>query len=94
MFYVIHCIDKDGMVDRRLELYDQHKAYLAAADIKTVVSGPLVMENSETMIGSMFIVEADTLAAVEDFNRKDPFNKAGLWGVVNIHGFNKRVDNR
>lgn len=94
MFYVIHCIDKDGMVDRRLELYGQHKSYLASADIKTVVSGPLVTDDGETMIGSMFIVEAESRSEVEAFNRDDPFNKAGLWATVNIHAFSKRVDNR
>ena len=46
------------------------------------------------MIGSCFVLEADSLSTVEDFNRNDPFNKVGLWKTVSIRPFLKRVDNR
>ena len=29
MHYVIHCLDHDGAVEKRLAHYDAHKAYLA-----------------------------------------------------------------
>jgi uncharacterized protein YciI len=81
-------------VGKRLENYEAHKAYLAAAAIKTVISGPLLADDNETMIGSCFLVEADAKEDVVAFNAADPFNKVGLWKSVNIHPFNKRVDNR
>ena len=46
------------------------------------------------MIGSCFVIEADSLAEVEDFNRNDPFAKVGLWKSVSVRPFLKRVDNR
>ena len=94
MHYVVHCLDHAGAVQTRLAHYDAHKAYLAAATVKTVISGPLLADDNETMIGSCFVLEADSLAAVEDFNRNDPFNKVGLWETVSIRPFLKRVDNR
>ena len=94
MHYVIHCLDHPGAVQKRLAHYDAHKAYLASASMKTVISGPLLADDEETMIGSCFVVEADSLAEVEAFNRNDPFHKGGLWQTVSIHPFSKRVDNR
>ncbi|MCR9122554.1 MAG: YciI family protein [Phyllobacteriaceae bacterium] len=94
MHYVIHCLDKPNSVQKRLDHYDAHKAYLAEAPVKTVISGPLLADDEETMIGSCFVVEAGTLAEVEAFNRADPFHAAELWGQVSIRPFSKRVDNR
>ena len=94
MYYVVHCVDHEGAVEKRLAHYDAHKAYLASAPVKTVISGPLLADDNETMIGSMFVLEADSKDAVIAFNAADPFHKAGLWKSVSIHPFNKRVDNR
>lgn len=94
MHYVVHCLDHDGAVQTRLANYDAHKAYLAAAAVKTVISGPLLADDEQTMIGSCFVLEAASLAEVEDFNRNDPFAKVGLWKTVSIRPFAKRVDNR
>jgi uncharacterized protein YciI len=94
MHFIVHCLDHDGAVDKRLANYEAHKAYLAAATVKTVISGPLLAEDNATMIGSCFLLEADSKADVVAFNANDPFNKVGLWKTVNIHPFSKRVDNR
>ncbi|MBF9059990.1 YciI family protein [Rhodobacterales bacterium HKCCSP123] len=94
MHYVVHCLDHDGAVQKRLDNYEAHKSYLASAPVKTVISGPLLADDGETMIGSCFVLEADDKADVEAFNANDPFAKVGLWKQVSIHPFNKRVDNR
>lgn len=94
MHYVIHCLDHPGAVQKRLTLYEAHKAYLGSAGMKTLISGPLLADDEETMIGSCFVVEAESLAEVEAFNRADPFFKADLWATISIRPFNKRVDNR
>ena len=94
MHYVVHCLDHDGAVQKRLENYEAHKRYLASALMKTVISGPLLADDGETMIGSCFLVDADSKAEVEAFNANDPFARIGLWRQVSIHPFNKRVDNR
>jgi uncharacterized protein len=94
MHFIVHAVDKAGFVDKRLAHYDAHKAYLAAASMKTVISGPLLADDGETMIGSCFLLEADSKDEVIAFNANDPFAHAGIWERVSIHPFSKRVDNR
>lgn len=94
MHYIVHCLDHEGAVEKRLANYDAHKAYLATGTVKTVISGPLLAEDNETMIGSLFLFEADRKEDVVAFNKNDPFTKAGVWKIVNINPFSKRVDNR
>jgi hypothetical protein len=94
MYFIVHCLDHQNVVDKRLAHYDAHKAYLAAAAVRTVISGPLLADDNETMIGSMFLLDADDRETVAAFNRADPFHQANVWKSVNIHSFEKRVDNR
>lgn len=94
MHFVIHALDKPDALPVRLANYEAHKAYLAQATVRTVISGPLVAEDGETMIGSCFVVEADSKAEVQAFHDNDPFKAAGVWEHVHINPFLKRVDNR
>ena len=94
MHYTINCLDKEGAVHARLANYEAHKAYLGEASVRIVISGPLLAPEQETMIGSFFLVEAETQAEVQAFHDADPFKKAGIWGRVSIHPFLKRMDNR
>lgn len=94
MKVAVHCLDHPGAIGKRLANYDAHKAYLASGAVKTVISGPLLADDGETMIGSLFVFEAESVSAVEAFNRADPFNQAGVWAEVSIKEFNLRVDNR
>ena len=94
MHFVIHCLDKQDAVPVRLANYEAHKAYLAKAPVRILVSGPLLAPDHETMIGSFFLVEAETQAEVQAFHDADPFKKGGIWDRVSIHPFLKRMDNR
>lgn len=94
MHYIVHCLDYPGQVQKRLDNYDSHKAYLSTNPIKTLISGPLLAEDGETMIGSCFLVEAESTDEVMRFHQNDPFYAVGLWEKVSINPFNKRVDNR
>lgn len=93
MLFVIHALDKPGALPSRLAHYDAHKAFLgdtSAFGMRIVMSGPLVADDGETMIGSLFLVEAEDRAAVEAFNRADPFHAAGIWERVTITAFLRR----
>jgi uncharacterized protein YciI len=93
MLFAIHALDKQGALDRRLANYDAHKAFLSDTSgfgVRIVMSGPLVADDGETMIGSLFIVEAEERSAVEHFNSADPFHHAGIWDRVTITGFIRR----
>ncbi|MCV0396609.1 MAG: YciI family protein [Rhizobiaceae bacterium] len=93
MLFAIHALDKPGALPTRLANYDAHKAFLSdtsAFGIEIVMSGPLVADDGETMIGSLFLVEAPDRAAVERFNGADPFKAADIWEKVTITGFLRR----
>jgi len=94
VFFVVHCLDHDDALDKRLALFDAHKAYLDSAGVQPVISGPLLGTDGETIVGSMFLLEAGDRTEIEAFYRADPFNTGGVWKTVQIHPFNKRVDNR
>jgi uncharacterized protein YciI len=55
-----------------------------------VITGPLVSDDGEKMIGSLFLVEAPGRDEVGAFNRTDPFTAAGIWERVSITGFVRR----
>jgi hypothetical protein len=93
MLFAIHAIDRADALPTRLANYGAHKAFLADTSrfgVKIVMSGPLVADDGEKMIGSLFLLEAPDRAAVETFNRADPFAAAGIWERVSITGFLRR----
>jgi uncharacterized protein len=93
MLFVIHARDGEGALPRRLALYDAHKTFLADTrpfGVTVVMSGPLAADDGETMIGSLFVVDAPDRASVERFHAADPFKSAGIWETVSITGFIRR----
>jgi uncharacterized protein YciI len=92
MHFTVYCLDHPGMVQRRLDHYEAHKAYLQTAPVKALISGPLLESDGETMIGSFFLYEADRFDVLRQFVDEDPFNKAGIWKTIEIRPFLKRVD--
>jgi uncharacterized protein len=94
MLFVIHAIDVHDALSARLSLYDEHKAYLEKVDqsgeIRIVMSGPLLRDDGQTMLGSFFLVEAPNRRLIEEFHDADPFKQAGIWDKVNISVFLRR----
>ena len=97
MLFAIHALDGEGGVQKRLVHGDAHRAHIADAGsygVKIVISGPLVKDDGETMIGSLIVIEAPNREAAERFNANDPYRLAGVFEKVTISGFLKRQDNR
>jgi uncharacterized protein len=93
MQFVIHVFDKPGASARRAELYDRHAAHLADLDrfgVTIIFTGRLVADDGETAIGNLLLVEAPDRAAVEAFNRADPFTSGGVWETATISPFVQR----
>ncbi len=93
MIWIIVCEDKEGALPKRMAVIDEHRKYLSSNPIKTLVSGPLIHTDGKTMKGSFFMVEANELSEIQEFQRNDPLFKADVWDKVLISPFNKRVDN-
>ena len=91
--FALHALDRPGALALRLEHYAAHRAFVetdADYGITIALSGPLQTDDGETMIGSLFLIEAADRAAVEAFVAADPFTRAGVWGEVIITRFHRR----
>ena len=93
MLFAIYCIDKPGMLETRKAAMPAHVEYLAKSDVLVRMSGPLTKDDGETIIGSLYVVEAPDRAAIEAFQRDDPLVAAEIWERVEVHAFAKRLDN-
>lgn len=84
--FMLFCRDKPDSLELRMANREKHLAYVGAAGDFVRLGGPL-LEDDGSMAGSLLVVEADDLAAVEAFAAEDPYNKAGLFESVTIKGF-------
>lgn len=93
MLFAIHCEDgHDSAASRRLH-YAAHRAYLGSTrGVRVLVAGPLVGDRPDQYIGSLFIVEADSLERARRFNSEDPFAVQGVWVSVRVAAFVMATD--
>ncbi len=54
------------------------------------MAGPLVADDGESPVGSLFVLEAKDRAAVDAFTRSDPYQVNRVWEQVDVHYFNKK----
>lgn len=99
MHYLLQAVDgPDGAAIRAAQV-EAHKAFVAgahvaAASVRVLISGPVLGADEVSVVGSFFLIEAESRAAVEAFHAADPFCRAGLWTDVRIEPFLKRTDTR
>ncbi|WP_237213418.1 YciI family protein [Falsiroseomonas oryziterrae] len=85
--FLIHCTQRpDGQAIRDAH-YDAHRAYLQASPVDIKLAGPMVEDDGQKRIGSVFIVDVPDRAAAEAFSAGDPFSKHGLFERVLITRF-------
>jgi uncharacterized protein YciI len=93
MLFVVHAIDKKDILPTRAKFYRDHRIHLDQSDrhgTDVITAGTLVADDGETPVGSIFVVDAETRQAVDAFVRSDPYHVNGVWGNVQIHGYNKK----
>jgi uncharacterized protein YciI len=88
--FVLICIDKPGALETRLATRERHLAYVAAHPGFVRLAGPFLDADSQ-MAGSMFIIEAPDIAAVEAFAAADPYALAGLFDRTEIRAWRATI---
>jgi uncharacterized protein YciI len=83
---MLQCFDKPDSLELRLSTRPRHLEYVDNAGMKILVAGPMLSETGDP-IGSLFLLEADDVAAVKRFSAGDPYTQAGLFERVDIKGF-------
>ncbi len=91
MLYMLFCEDKPDSLELRLANRKNHLSWASTKAENIKLAGPMLSNDNETMIGSLFILEASSLEEVKKMNQEDPYTKAGLWGNVTIRPFRQSI---
>ncbi len=91
MAFMIYCLDKPDHLALRLENRPAHLKYLEGFTREIIIAGPLLGEDGQTMIGSLFLMDFATRAEAEAFSAGDPYRKAGVFGSVTITPWRKAL---
>ncbi len=92
LFHVM-ALDKPGALDLRLENRAAHLEWAKAAGDTVRMAGPLLADDGESFIGSVFLIEAESEEALKAFQAEDPYVKAGLFQTVDFRPFKLVISN-
>ena len=81
--------DKPDSLQVRLDTRDAHVAYLKSSSA-VMQAGPL-LDSHVQMIGSLIILEVDSLDVAEDWVANDPYGHAGLFESVELIPWKKVI---
>lgn len=90
MHYVFYGTDKPGQLELRMQTREAHLEWIRANPI--VLAGPRLDENGD-MMGSMVVLEAESLAEAQSIFAADPYAEAGLFASTEITAWNWVVGN-
>lgn len=88
MRFMLVCHDRPNSLDLRKSTRERHLAYIQNSGTTVWAGGALLTDDGETMIGSLVILETETLDAAKEWAAGDPYAKAGLFENVEIHPWN------
>ena len=88
MLFAIYCRDKKDHQQVRLDNRPAHVEYLKKFTGQHAITGPLLSDDGQGMVGSLLVMEFADRAAAEDFAKNDPYAKAGLFASVEVRAWN------
>lgn len=86
--FVVRCLDKKNHLAVRQENRPAHVEYLKSFGKKLFAAGA-ILDEAETMCGSIVILDVTDMAAAEAFAAGDPYAQAGLFASRTIDTWNK-----
>lgn len=85
MLFVLICKDKaDGGLARRIANRPTHLAYLESLGDKIRAGGAMLASEGGDPVGSLLIVEAESLEAAKAIAARDPFSAADVFDSVEV----------
>lgn len=82
MLFAIIAFDRENSAELRMATRPSHFDYARATGV-VKLGGPFLSEGGK-MIGSLIIIEAPDLTAAQDWQRNDPYAKAGLFAQAQV----------
>ena len=92
MHFALVAQDRPGHVARRLALRPEHLKYLEDLGKTLVFAGPFLSDAGEG-VGTIAVVEADTLDAAKAIFARDPFARENLFDSVTIKPWRITINN-
>ena len=87
--FVVHCQDKPGALQIRLDNRAAHLEFLKANIAKIVMAGPVQTDDRTGMVGSVLVLDFLERAELDAFLANDPYAKAGLFAAVTVLPYKK-----
>ena len=84
MPYLIIARDHPSMDEKREEVREAHRAYLAAQGVKLLASGALLGEDGNHIEGGASLLDTEDFEEAVRFESQDPYAKAGIRAHVQI----------
>lgn len=84
MHWVLVNRDRADGLETRLATREAHLTWVLENLEPVVRAGPLLADDGETMIGSLFVLDLPDRAAVEAWTAGDPYRRAGLFASTEI----------
>ncbi len=84
MLFAITAYDKPDHVALRLETRATHLEFIDKCGDQVKLAGPFLADDGETPVGSLLIIEAESLNAAKQWAELDPYARAGLFASVDI----------
>jgi len=85
--FLVNARDKAGSSELRLANRMAHLQWAGEVSHKIAMGGPVLSEDGETMIGSSFVIEFDSLDEARAWAADDPYAKAGLFERTEVIPF-------
>jgi uncharacterized protein YciI len=84
MLWAVQCFDHPGSAEKRDKLRTIHREHLDVFKDRIFFSGPLLADDSDEQIGSLFVLAVSSRAEAQAFIDPEPFNQAGVFAEVRI----------
>ena len=85
--FLVNARDKANSADLRQATRQAHLEWAGESRHKIAMAGPVLSDDGETMMGSTFVIEFDTLEEAKSWAAEDPYAKAGLFDRTEIIPF-------
>ena len=89
MLYLVLCKDFPKSSQLRASTRAERLKYLDS--FKFRYAGPFMSDTTEEMIGSLIVLDANSLEEAKQFAANDPYNQAGLFETVEIKPFKQVI---
>jgi uncharacterized protein YciI len=82
------CIDNPNMLQTRLDNRAAHLAHIETSGI-VEMAGPFLQDGA--MVGSLVVLNVESMEQAQDWAAHDPYAKAGLFAQVDMREWKKVV---